>query len=54
MHIHREGYKIIFAVVLIIAVLWFLLDSVIPKAGLAHILFYIGFGGFLIWTISFF
>lgn len=54
MHIHREGYKIIFAVVLIIAVLWFLLDSVIPEAGLAHILFYIGFGGFLIWTISFF
>ena len=54
MHIHREGYKIIFAVVLIIAVLWFLLDKALPTAGIAHILFYVGFGGFLIWTISFF
>lgn len=54
MHIHREGYKIIFSVLLLIAVLWFLLDSALPTVGIAHVLFYIGFGGLLIWTIGFF
>lgn len=54
MHIHREGYKIIFLTLLIIIILISMLKLFFPIQQWFHYVIYLLFFGWMIWTIAFF
>lgn len=53
MSLHKEGYKIIFVTIIVLALLSYLTWYFIPFE-ILQVILYIGFGIELVWTISFF
>ncbi|MBU1369223.1 MAG: phosphatidylserine decarboxylase family protein [Bacteroidetes bacterium] len=54
MHIHREGYKIIFITLLIIGLIVSVINVLAPEQQWFHYLFYVLLLGWAVWTFAFF